>query len=158
MQNAQQQMDALQAALNDSSAKADAAALQQAELTAQIEQLTAELSRIAEGSDSFLTQQNQLAQALSAKRLEQVTRQKDAELAYSQIAALQQRAQDAAARRATLEESLAALVQRSESCRAEIAAIRQAKSDSQTEIAQKEKAIRKPRNSGWNASRLKQRH
>ncbi len=71
-----------------------------------------------------------------------MTRQKDAELAYSQIAALQQRAQDAAARRATLEESLMALAQRSESCRAEIAAIRQAKSDSQTEIAQKEKAIR----------------
>ena len=39
--------------MNDSRAKADAAALQQAELTAQIEQLTAELSRIAEGSDSF---------------------------------------------------------------------------------------------------------
>ena len=128
VQNAQQQMDALQAALNDSRAKADAAALQQAELTAQIEQLTAELSRIAQGSDSFLTQQNQLAQALSAKRLEQVTRRKDAELAYSQIAAL--------------EESLAALAARSEACRTEIAAIRRAKTDSQTAITQKEQAIR----------------
>ena len=128
VQNAQQQMDALQAALNDSRAKADTAALQQAELTAQIEQLTAELSRIAEGSDSFLTQQNKLAQALSAKRLEQVTRRKDAELAYSQIAAL--------------EESLAALAARSEACRTEIAAIRKAKTDSQTTITQKEQAIR----------------
>lgn len=100
------------------------------------------MNRIAEGDDNFVAQQTELSQKLSAKRLEQVTRQKDAELAYSQIAALQQRAQDAAARRATLEESLAALAQRSESCRAEIAAIRQAKSDSQTEIAQKEKAIR----------------
>ena len=142
VQNAQQQMDALQAALNDSRAKADAAALQQAELTAQIEQLTAELSRIAEGSDSFLTQQNQLAQALSAKRLEQVTRRKDAELAYSQIAALEQRAKDAAARRTALEESLAALAARSEACRTEIAAIRKAKTDSQTTITQKERAIR----------------
>ena len=142
VQNAQQQMDALQAALNDSRAKADAAALQQAELTAQIEQLTAELSRIAEGSDSFLTQQNQLAQALSAKRLEQVTRRKDAELAYSQIAALEQRAKDAAARRTALEESLAALAARSEACRTEIAAIRKAKTDSQTAITQKEQAIR----------------
>ena len=142
MQNAQQQMDALQAALNDSSAKADAAALQQAELTAQIEQLTAELSRIAQGSDSFLTQQNQLAQALSAKRLEQVTRRKDAELAYSQIAALEQRAKDAAARRTALEESLAALAARSEACRTEITAIRKAKTDSQTAITQKEQAIR----------------
>ena len=142
VQNAQQQMDALQAALNDSRAKADAADLQQAELTAQIEQLTAELSRIAEGSDSFLTQQNQLAQALSAKRLEQVTRRKDAELAYSQIAALEQRAKDAAARRTALEESLAALAARSEACRTEIAAIRKAKTDSQTTITQKEQAIR----------------
>ena len=142
VQNAQQQMDALQAALNDSSAKADAAALQQAELTAQIEQLTAELSRIAEGSDSFLTQQNRLAQALSAKRLEQVTRRKDAELAYSQIAALEQRAKDAAARRTALEESLAALAARSEACRTEIAAIRKAKTDSQTTITQKEQTIR----------------
>ena len=142
VQNAQQQMDALQTALNDSRAKADAAALQQAELTAQIEQLTAELSRIAEGSDSFLTQQNQLAQALSAKRLEQVTRRKDAELAYSQIAALEQRAKDAAARRTALEESLAALAARSEACRTEIAAIRKAKTDSQTTITQKEQAIR----------------
>ena len=78
VQNAQQQMDALQAALNDSRAKADAAALQQAELTEQIEQLTVELRRIAEGSDSFLPQQNQLAEARSAKRLDQGTRRKDA--------------------------------------------------------------------------------
>lgn len=157
VQNAQQQMDALQAALNDSRAKADAAALQQAELTAQIEQLTAELSRIAEGSDSFLTQQNQLAQALSAKRLEQVTRRKDAELAYSQIAALEQRAKDSAARRTALEESLAALAARSEACRTEIAAIRKAKTDSQTTITQRSRPSAKPPKSGLPASRRKRK-
>ena len=140
--NGQQQIDALQAAMTESRGKAGEAASLQARLTAKIDLLTAEMNRIAEGDDNFVAQQTELSQKLSAKRLEQVTRQKDAELAYSQIAALQQRAQDAAARRATLEESLAALAQRSESCRAEIAAIRQAKSDSQTEIAQKEKAIR----------------
>ena len=128
--------------MTESRGKAEEAASLQARLTAKIDLLTAEMNRIAEGDDNFVAQQTELSQKLSAKRLEQVTRQKDAELAYSQIAALQQRAQDAAARRATLEESLAALAQRSESCRAEIAAIRQAKSDSQTEIAQKEKAIR----------------
>lgn len=140
--NGQQQIDALQAALAESRSKADAAAQQQAELTAKIDLLTAEMNRIAEGDDSFLARQSELSQKLSAKRLEQVTRQKDAELAYSQIAALEQRAQDAAARRASLEESLAALAQRSESCRTEIAAIRQAKTDSQSAIAAKEKAIR----------------
>ena len=71
-----------------------------------------------------------------------MTRRKDAELAYSQIAALEQRAKDAAARRTALEESLAALAARSEACRTEIAAIRKAKTDSQTTITQKEQAIR----------------
>ena len=119
-----QEIDTLQAALADSRAKAEDAAKLQAELTAKIDRRTAEMSRIVEGDDSFLTRQNALAQDLSAKRLEQVTRQKDAELAYSQIAALEQRARDAAARRASLEESVAALAARSDACRAEIADVR----------------------------------
>ena len=137
-----QEIDTLPAALADSRAKAEDAAKLQAELTAKIDRRTAEMSRIAEGDDSFLTRQNALAQDLSAKRLEQVTRQKDAELAYSQIAALEQRARDAAARRTSLEESVAALAARSDACRAEIADIRQTRADSQTTIAQKEAEIR----------------
>ena len=137
-----QEIDTLQAALADSRTKAEDAAKLQAELTAKIDRRTAEMSRIAEGDDSFLTRQNALAQDLSAKRLEQVTRQKDAELAYSQIAALEQRARDAAARRTSLEESVAALAARSDACRAEIADIRQTRADSQTTIAQKEAEIR----------------
>ena len=137
-----QEIDTLQAALADSRAKAEDAAKLQAELTAKIDRRTAEMSRIAEGDDSFLIRQNALAQDLSAKRLEQVTRQKDAELAYSQIAALEQRARDAAARRTSLEESVAALAARSDACRAEIADIRQTRADSQTTIAQKEAEIR----------------
>ena len=137
-----QEIDTLQAALADSRAKAEDAAKLQAELTAKIDRRTAEVSRIAEGDDSFLTRQNALAQDLSAKRLEQVTRQKDAELAYSQIAALEQRARDAAARRTSLEESVAALAARSDACRAEIADIWQTRADSQTTIAQKEAEIR----------------
>ena len=137
-----QEIDTLQAALADSRAKAEDAAKLQAELTAKIDRRTAEMSRIAEGDDSFLTRQNALAQDLSAKRLEQVTRQKDAELAYSQIAALEQRARDAATRRTSLEESVAALAARSDACRAEIADIRQTRADSRTTIAQKEAEIR----------------
>lgn len=137
-----QEIDTLQAALADSRAKAEDAAKLQAELTEKIDRRTAEMSRIAEGDDSFLTRQNALAQDLSAKRLEQVTRQKDAELAYSQIAALEQRARDAAARRTSLEESVAALAARSDACRAEIADIQQTRADSQTTIAQKEAEIR----------------
>lgn len=138
----QQELDALRAACSDSRAKVQEAMQQQAELEAKIQLLTAEMSRIAEGDDSFLAQQNELAQKLSAKRMEQLTRQKDAELAYSQIRALEQRVRDTDARRASLEESLAALAARSEACRAEIGAIRKAKEDSQGLIAQKEQEIR----------------
>ena len=137
----QQEINALKASLADSRGRAGEADAQQAQLTAKIDLLTAEMNRIAEGDDNFVAQQAELNRKLGSKKLEQVTRQKDAELAYSQIAALEQRAQDAAARRASLEESLGALAARSESCRAEIAAIRQAKTDSQTEIAKKEQAI-----------------
>ena len=140
--NGQQQIDALQAALTESCGKAEEAASLQARLTAKIDLLTAEMNRIAEGDDNFVAQQTELSQKLSAKRLEQVTRQKDAELAYSQIAALEQRARDAAARRTSLEESVAALAARSDACRAEIADIRQTRADSQTTIAQKEAEIR----------------
>ena len=138
-----QELEALRAAQTESCAKADAARRQQAQLEAKLSLLTAEMSRIAEGDDSFVTQQNELAQRLSAKRLEQLTRQKDAELAYSQIRALEQRAKDAAERRAALEESLAALAARSDACRAEIASIRQAKAESQERIAEKETEIRR---------------
>ena len=61
-----QEIDTLQAALADSRAKAEDAAKLQAELTAKIDRRTAEVSRIAEGDDSFLTRQNALAQDLSA--------------------------------------------------------------------------------------------
>ena len=80
---------------------------------------------------------------MSAKRLEQVSRQKDAELAQAQIEALEQRTRDAESRRASLEESLAALAARSDACRAEIEAIRKAKTDSRAEIGAKEAEIRK---------------
>ena len=86
----QQEIDALKASLSESQSRAEGAAALQAELTAKVDLLTAEMNRIAEGDDSFVAQQTVLNQKLSAKRLEQVTRRKDAELAYSQIAALEQ--------------------------------------------------------------------
>ena len=116
---------------------------QETECAAALAEKSAELQRIAEGDDAFLTRQRELADQLSAKRLEQITRQKDAELAQAQIAALEQRTRDAAARKASLEESLAALADRSAVCRAEIEAIRKAKSESAEQIAAKEAEIRR---------------
>ena len=134
--------EALSARRAESLQKAAAAAAEEAALNEQIDAKTAELDRLAEGDDAFLTRQRALAEQVSAKRLEQVSRQKDAELAQSQIAALEQRAQDAAARRESLNAQLEALAKRSEDCRAEMEAIRKAKTDSAGVIAAKETAIR----------------
>ena len=134
--------EALSARRAESLQKAAAAEAEEAALNEQIDAKTAELDRLAEGDDAFLIRQRALAEQVSAKRLEQVSRQKDAELAQSQIAALEQRAQDAAARRESLNAQLEALAQRSEDCRAEMEAIRKAKTDSAGVIAAKEAAIR----------------
>ena len=139
----QKEIDTLNAQLADSREKAAQAEAQEAALAGEIEAKSGELSRIAEGDDAFLTRQRALAEQVSAKRLEQVSRQKDAELAQAQIEALEQRTRDAESRRAALEESLAALAARSDACRAEIEAIRKAKTDSRAEIEAKEAEIRK---------------
>ncbi|MGY6263235.1 chromosome segregation protein SMC [Faecalibacterium duncaniae] len=139
----QKEIDTLNAQLADSREKAAQAEAQEAALAGEIEAKSGELNRIAEGDDAFLTRQRALAEQVSAKRLEQVSRQKDAELAQAQIEALEQRTRDAESRRTALEESLAALAARSDACRAEIEAIRKAKTDSRTEIEAKEAEIRK---------------
>ena len=139
----QKEIDTLNTQLADSREKAAQAEAQEAALAGEIEARSGELNRIAEGDDAFLTRQRALAEQVSAKRLEQVSRQKDAELAQAQIEALEQRTRDAESRRASLEESLAALAARSDACRAEIEAIRKAKTDSRAEIEAKEAEIRK---------------
>ena len=132
----QKEIDTLNAQLADSREKAAQAEAQEAALAGEIEAKSGELNRIAEGDDAFLTRQRALAEQVSAKRLEQVSRQKDAELAQAQIEALEQRTRDAESRRTSLEESLAALAARSGACRAEIEAIRKARTDSRAEIGE----------------------
>ena len=96
------EIDTLNAQLAESRTRAAEAEGQEAECAAALAEKSAELQRIAEGDDAFLTRQRELADQLSAKRLEQITRQKDAELAQAQIAALEQRTRDTAARKASL--------------------------------------------------------
>ncbi len=139
----QKEIDALNAELADSREKAAQAAARETDLTAQLAAKTEELEQLAEGGDTFLNRQQALAEKIGAKRLEQVSRQKDAELAEAQIEALEQRTCDARSRRAALEEGLAALSERSETCRTEIEAIRKAKTDSRAGIEAKEAEIRK---------------
>ncbi|MFR3225379.1 MAG: hypothetical protein ACLTNY_00155 [Blautia massiliensis (ex Durand et al. 2017)] len=108
--SSQQQIDALQTAMTEAVAKQEAASLQ-ARLTAKIDLLMAEMNRIAEGDDNF-GPADRTGRKLSAKRLEQVTRQKMQNWLQPDRSAATA-GWDAAARRATLEESLAALAQRS---------------------------------------------
>ena len=138
----QDEMERRKAQLDAARARAEDAAKQEEALAADIETRTAELERLAEGDDAFLAQQRSLAERLSAKRMEQLARQKDAELARSQIEALEKQARDAESRRAALEESLTALAARSGACQEEIEAIRRAKTDSTALIAAKEAEIR----------------
>ncbi len=138
----QSEIDTLNAQLAENRKKAADAQAQEAALAAELEARAEELNRLAQGDDAFLTRQQALAEQIGAKRLEQVSRRKDAELAAAQIAALEQRTKDAADRRTALEESLAALARRSEACRAEIGSIRQAKADSRAGIEAKEAEIR----------------
>ena len=138
----QSEIDTLNAQLAESRKKAADAKAQEAALAAELETRAEELNRLAQGDDAFLTRQRALAEQIGAKRLEQVSRQKDAELAAAQIAALEQRTKDAADRRTALEESLAALARRSDACRAEIGSIRKAKADSRAGIEAREAEIR----------------
>ena len=138
----QSEIDTLNAQLAENRKKAADAQAQEAALAAELEARAEELNRLAQGDDAFLTRQQALAEQIGAKRLEQVSRRKDAELAAAQIAALEQRTKDAADRRTALEESLAALARRSEACRAEIESIRKAKADSRAGIEAKEAEIR----------------
>ena len=86
----QAEIDQLNAQLDASGEKAAQAQADEEALTERIEARSEELNRLAEGDDAFLTRQRVLAEQRSAKRLEQVSRQKDAELAQAQIAALEQ--------------------------------------------------------------------
>ena len=138
----QDEMERWKAQLEAARARADEAEKQEAAFAADIDARTAELERIAEGDDAFLARQRSFAERLSAKRMEQLARQKDAELARSQIEALEKQAKDAESRRAALEESLTALAARSGACQKEIEAIRRAKVDSTGLIAEKEAEIR----------------
>ncbi|MGN0708026.1 MAG: chromosome segregation protein SMC [Faecalibacterium sp.] len=143
LQQQAQERQALEAQRRESAARAAAAASRQEELGRCIAERSEELEALAQGGDTFLARRSRLADKLSGKRLQQLTVQKDAELAHSRIAALEQQTEAAAGRRAALEESIRALEARSEACRAQIAAIRQEKADSREEIRQKEQAIRR---------------
>ncbi len=136
------EIEQLETQIAASRAEAERAAAEDASLGREIEALSSELSQLAEGDDSFLATRSRLADALSAKRLEQLARQKDAELHRSAIESLQLHSREAVGHKAELEKSIAALREASGQKRAAIAQIEADKARSQENIAQKEADIR----------------
>ncbi len=132
----------LDAQATQNAASAQAASRQDAMFAQQLDEIEEELKRIAEGNDSYLVRRTALTEKLSAQRMQQLVYQKDAQLAYSQIAEWERRTDEAAKRRVVLEENLQALMQRSEMCRNEIASIRHERDSSKSAIEQKEAEIR----------------
>jgi chromosome segregation protein len=112
----------------------DGAAEEQA-LSAQIEQLSAELRTISEGDDSFLATRQRLSEELSTKKLAKLEQEKDAEAHRTAIQNLRGRTDEASGRKADLERSINALRASSETLRARIEAIRSEKAEKDKQIA-----------------------
>ena len=123
--------------------KAQQAAEQQMEqLDKRQQELAQQLRQLDEGQTEFLARHSQLTEALGAKKLELLARQKDTELAHTQICAMEQQAGEAAARQQDLNKTLQDLASRSEDCRRQIGEIQQAKAENQTRIEAREAEIR----------------
>ena len=123
-------------------AKVQQAAEQQMEqLDKRQQELAQQLRQLDEGQTEFLARHSQLTEALGAKKLELLARQKDTELAHAQICAMEQQAGEAAARQQDLNKTLQDLASRSEDCRRQIGEIQQAKAENQTRIEAREEEI-----------------
>lgn len=74
-----------------------AAEQQMEQLDKRQQELAQQLRQLDEGQTEFLARHSQLTEALGAKKLELLARQKDTELAHAQICAMEQQAGEAAA-------------------------------------------------------------
>lgn len=97
-----------------------AAEQQMEQLDKRQQELAQQLRQLDEGQTEFLARHSQLTEALGAKKLELLARQKDTELAHTQICAMEQQAGEAAARQQDLNKTLQDLASRSEDCRRQI--------------------------------------
>ena len=122
-------------------AAAEAAALR-ASLAARAGQVTAELARLTEGGDSFAARQTQLSEAVAQKRLDQLARQKDAELCRSRVADWEQRLADAGAHQDSLQESIRALQAKDAEIARAIQDVKDETERSRAAVREKEAAIR----------------
>ena len=104
--------------------------------------LTRQLEQLSAGDDDFAARQSELSGRLEAARLEQLARQKDAELCRSRIADWEARLADAGARRQELEENIRQLEQQDVRLAQAIGQVQDETARSREAIRQKEAAIR----------------
>ena len=104
--------------------------------------LTRQLEQLSAGDDDFAARQSELSGRLEAARLEQLARQKDAELCRSRIADWEARLADAGARRRELEENIRQLEQQDARLAQAIGQVQDETARSREAIRQKEAAIR----------------
>ena len=134
---------ALEAEASAQEQAAQQAAARREALAGEAEQLTGELARLTQGGDDFAAQQSRLSGALAQKQLDQLARQKDAELCRSRVADWEQRLAEAGARKETLEENIRVLEAQDQEM---VRAIQQVKDEAEQgrrTIQEKEAAIRK---------------
>ncbi len=122
-------------------ARAAECSAEEAALVAQIETLSAELSSLSAGDDTFLETRSRLSDALSEKKLARLACEKDVEQHTAALDALHNRSEESVTRDAALAQDIARLEQLNAESEAQIAAVEQSKQNRQGEIAAREASI-----------------
>ncbi len=134
--------DALAAEAEAQEQAARAAAARRAQLAAEAGELAGQLARLSEGGDSFAAQQNELNAQLAQKRLEQLARQKDAELCRSRVEDWTQRLAGADTRQDSLAGGIRALEEKDRQLQKDIQDVHEATARRRAAVKEKEAAIR----------------
>ena len=137
-----EEAEALAAEAAARAADADRAAARRQEAAAEAARLREELARLTEGGDSFAAQAAELNGRLAQRRLDQLARQKDAELCRSRVAEWERRLADAGAHQDSLTESIRALRARDEEIGRAILQVKEETARGRAAIQEKEAAIR----------------
>ncbi len=135
------ELEQLERQLEENKKIREESAAQEKELSAQLKKLEEELSALVGKDDNFLTSRQQLSEALSAKRLEQLSTQKDRESQLSAIESLEGRTGENAQRALELEQAIAKMEELNRENRRQVEEIRESCRTSQGEISSLEGQI-----------------
>ncbi len=138
----QAEADALTAEAEAQDALAAENAARRQEQAKAAEELSARLTALVQGDDGYLARRTAITEEITAKRLDQMARRKDAQLTRARILDGEQRAREAAGRAETLSDSIRALEEQDKAAAAAIEAVKAEREENQAKIQEKEQAIR----------------